>query len=370
MTRDTQQPANERQDADDANIQDPAYAAGFDELENPPAAAEPKEKKGEKADQPAAEPPEPEKPASDKPQDPPPDPDAEKPQKPATPPTDPQKPVEPAEPAEPESALAKAEAAGAKLTDPQEPAGDESVADALSAEDKALVQSAQFAEWFNRQKPHVQKMGSHGGIEGALTVLDFYKSAQAAAAPKPQTAAESTKQLIAEFGDVPMRTASGETVTLSEYLKEYGDLGEAIAVIADKLASKRVPAAHGAGEPDRIAKLEGQLSEMRFWEAVTEAHADGRKISRSPEFKEWAKTATPAVQRLLRSGNPDHAVIALDAYKEFRVEQAKSKTTTVKDRTVALHGDTVRGPGRSGAPARRQEDPDADFDSGFSEGAK
>jgi hypothetical protein len=358
MPHDTQKPATERQDADDVTIQDPEYDAGFDAVDTPPAEPAKKEEKPPQ-DPPPAEPqdsPKDDKKDDKPPQDPP-------PAEPQDSPKDDKKETTP--PAEPESAMAKAEAAGAKLQEPPPEEGG-TVLEALPEDDRALVQSPQFAEWFNRQKPHIQKMGMQGGVEGAMTVLDFYKSSTVKpAAPSPRE--DSTKQLIAELGDVSIRTATGESVKLSEYMKEYGDLGEAIAVIADKIAAKRTPSDSGS---DRVSKLEGQLAEMRFWESVSEAHSDGRKISRSPEFKEWAKGTSPAMQRLLRSDNPDHAVLALDAYKEFRVSQAKAKTTTVKDRTNAMHGDTARGGKQGATPRRTQDDPDADFDSGFLEGAK
>jgi hypothetical protein len=107
------------------------------------------------------------------------------------------------------------------------------------------------------------------------------------------------------------------------------------------------------------------MAELRWWEAVTTEHSDARRIIKSQVFKDWAKTASPAIQRLIRSGAVEHTVLALDAFKEVQVAAAKGKQAgSGKDRTIALHSDTVRG-----KSAEKTKTPD-DFDDGFEAGAK
>lgn len=346
------QVAPEQQDAD-IDAGNPDFGAGFDEASNDKFAPD---------DAPAAVPTPPPKETA-LPADPPKDENPpEVPPAKAVPPKEDKPPVE----TPPESATARAEAEGAKLPPPEE----KSVIEQLPAEDQAVVRSPEFAAWFDKQKGHIQKMGIEGGLEGAQTVLDLYRSNQAQARlPEPPPQRDSAaKRLFAELENEEFVQADGSKVKLSEYLKEYGDLGEAVAVIADRLSEKRSKASTSPAESARIADLQRQVESMAFWEEVMAEHSDARKIQRSPEFAEWGKAASPAMKRLLNSSDPKHAILALDAYKEFRVAQAKNKTQSPKDRKVALHSDTVRG--RASPTAPRKTETEEDFDHGFEEGLK
>jgi hypothetical protein len=333
-----------------------------------PAAAEPAKPA---AEAPAAEP---EKPT----------PAAQEPKKPDAPDAPPATP-EPEKP--PLTAIEKAEAEGAKLVGakPSEPPAaatpkaDEpkSVIEMLPEgyEDAGkIVESDSFRAWFEKAPKHIQKLGIDGGVDGACAVLDFFRShtAKTAASAAQAATPSAAKKLMAEIGDVEMVQSDGSKIKVSEYLEEYGDMGEAIAVIADALAGKRVgsvqkPDQDAAGDR-RIAQLESELAELRYWGAITVEHSDARKIVRTDGFREWAKNASEGVKRLLGSANPDHAVLALDAYKEHCVQQAKASSapTGGKAKTIAVHSDTARSAG--GAKATPKTGNPDDFDAGFEEG--
>ena len=318
----------------------------------------------------------------------------EKPTTPAAP--EPEKPVAPdAPPATPETekppltAIEKAEAEGAKLAGakPSEPPAaatpkaDEpkSVIEMLPEgyEDAGkIVESDSFRAWFEKAPKHIQKLGTDGGVDGACAVIDFFRShtAKTAASAAQAATPSAAKKLMAEIGDVEMVQSDGSKIKVSEYLKEYGDMGEAVAVIADALAGKRVgsvqkPDQAAAGDR-RIAQLESELAELRYWGAITVEHSDARKIVRTDGFREWAKNASEGVKRLLGSANPDHVVLALDAYKEHRVKQAKASAAPAqgggKAKTIAVHSDTARSAG--GAKATPNAGNPDDFDAGFEEG--
>ena len=329
---------------------------------------------------------EPAKPAAEAPEGEP-----EKPPTPAVP--DPEKPAEPPTTPEPEkpplTAIEKAEAEGAKLAGAK-PAETPAAATPKADEPKSvlemlpegyedagkIVESDSFKAWFYNAPKHIQKLGTDGGVDGACAVIDFFRShtAKTAASAAQASTPSAAKKLMAEIGDVEMIQSDGSKIKVSEYLKEYGDMGEAVAVIADALAGKRVgsvqkPDQAAAGDR-RIAQLESELAELRYWGAITVEHSDARKIVRTDGFREWVKNASEGVKRLLGSANPDHAVLALDAYKEHRVKQAKASAAPAqgggKAKTIAVHSDTARSAG--GAKATPKTGSQDDFDAGFEEG--
>jgi hypothetical protein len=356
------QAADERTDAD-AEVQDPAFGDGFDEAANA---------KDEGEDAPLVVK-EKEPPAAEKPPEPPP---ATEDKPPAA-----EKPPEPPPPAPELTAAEKAEAEGAKLKDPDEPPatpapteGSKSVLEVLSTMEGykdagEVLKTDSFRTWFEKQPAHVQNLGTSGGVDGACAVLDFYRSAaartaQAAASAPP---AAGAKRLLADLGDMEMVQADGTKIKVQDYLKDMGDVGEAIAVIADRLAGKRMEGVKPGVTPDAVSALQNEVARLQFWDAVSTEHSDARKVVKSEAFKKWVPTASPAIQRLVRSGDPSHAVLALDAFKEAQVKAAKDADLAQggknKSRKIALHGDTARG---QTVAANKKPD---DFDDGFEEGA-
>jgi hypothetical protein len=166
-----------------------------------------------------------------------------------------------------------------------------------------------------------------------------------------------------------MVQADGSKVSVNEYLKEYGDLGEAMAVMAETIAEKRfgkvVPPANNAASNDRISRMEAELSEMRYWRAVNAEHGDAEKIVKTEAFRKFAASASPATKRLMESPNPAHGVMAIDAFKELQIAEAKKAVTAPTDKLRELHSDTARGK----TVVKRGEALD-DFDSAFEAEAK
>ena len=356
---------------DDENdqINDPAFDAAFAEESKGTAKSEapvaPKGDAGDDPEPPKVDPPEPAEPvaettppaaASDAPAQPP-------------PPADPPAPLTAMEKAEAEGAKLQAQdappAAGAAQTTPDKfPAGYENTPE--------IVQSDAFKKFFDSASAHVQDTGINGGIKGMCMVVDAFnayvekQTAKAAAAANSGTASgtASARRIMAELGDLSMVQADGSKVSVKDYLKEYGDLGEAMAVMADTIAEKRFgnakPDATHAASNDRIARMEAELSEMRYWRAVAAEHSDAEKIVKTEAFKKFAASASPATKRLMESTNPAHGILALDAFKELQIGEAKKSVTAPTEKLKAMHSDTARGK----TVVKRGEALD-DFDSAF-----
>lgn len=289
-------------------------------------------------------------------------------------------PVEPeADPAEPLTAMQQAEAEGAKLEAAEKTSSTgKSTLDLLpegyrNAPD--IIATDAFEKFFAAAPAHLQKLGTQGGPDGVCAVIDAFnahvekQAAKAAAAAESGTASGSAKarRIMDEIGDVSITQSDGSKASVSEYLKEYGDLGEAVAAIADTLAEKRMkgfkmPDQKPAFDVARINKLEAELSEMRYWRAVAAEHNDAERIVRTDAFKKFAESASPAIKRLFASPDPAHGIKALDAFKEMQVGAAKATIPAATDRIKAMHSDTARGR----TVAKKGEKVD-DFDAGFDE---
>jgi hypothetical protein len=288
-----------------------------------------------------------------------------------------------AEPPAPQTAMEKAEAEGAKLqaqdAAPSAPAATAPAETFPSGYENAkdIIQSDAFVKFFDNAPKHIQNMGIKGGMDGICAAIDAFnnyvekQTAKAAAAANSGTASgsASARRIMAELGDVSITQADGSRVNVNEYLKEYGDLGEAMAVIADTLAEKRIgsikPNQIHAASNDRIAKMENELSELRYWRHVSAEHSDAEKIVKTEAFKKFAETASPATKRLMASPNPAHGVMAIDAFKEMQIAEAKKGMTAPTEKLKALHSDTARGK----TVAKKGEKLD-DFDDGFAEALK
>jgi len=292
-------------------------------------------------------------------------------------------PPDPVDPPAPLTALEKAEAEGAKLQAQDAPAAaatpqatPETYPEGYeNARD--IVQSEAFQKFFDAAPKRLQNIGITGGVDGMCLAIDAFnahvekQTAKAAAAANSGTASgsASARRIMAELGDLSMVQADGSKISVNEYLKEYGDLGEAMAVMADTIAEKRFgnikPDTTHAASNDRIARMESELSEMRYWRAVQAEHGDAEKIVKTEAFKKFAASASPATKRLMESTNPAHGILALDAFKELQIAEAKKAVTAPTDKLKALHSDTARGK----TVVKRGEALD-DFDSAFEAEAK
>ena len=290
---------------------------------------------------------------------------------------------DPVDPPAPLTALEKAEAEGAKLQAQDAPAvsttsqvtpetypeGYENAAE--------VVKSEAFQKFFDAAPKRLQNVAITGGVDGMCLAIDAFNShvekqtAKAAAAANSGTASgsASARRIMAELGDLSMVQADGSKVSVNEYMKEYGDLGEAMAVMADTIAEKRfgkvVPPANNAASNDRISRMEAELSEMRYWRSVNAEHGDAEKIVKSEAFKKFAASASPATKRLMESTNPAHGILALDAFKELQIAEAKKAVTAPTEKLKAIHSDTARGK----TVVKRGEALN-DFDSAFEAEAK
>lgn len=291
----------------------------------------------------------------------------------------PVEPPKPEDPPPPLTAMQQAEAEGAKLEAAEKEAQTgKSTADLLpegyrNAPD--IIATEAFEKFFASAPEHIQYLGTNGGPKGVCAVIDAFnvhiekQAAKAAAAAESGTASGSAKarRIMDELGDVSITQSDGTKARVSEYLKEYGDLGEAVAAIADTLAEKRIKGFKPADQKpsvdvDRINKLEAELSEMRYWRAVTAEHSDAERIVKTDAFKQFAKEASPAMKRLMNSPDPMHGVKVIDAFKETQVAKAKSAVPAPAEKAKAMHSDTARGK----TVAKRGEKVD-DFDAGFDE---
>jgi hypothetical protein len=288
-----------------------------------------------------------------------------------------------AEPPAPQTAMEKAEAEGAKLQAQDAPAAAATTQAAPESypegyENAAeVVKSEAFQKFFDAAPKRLQNVAITGGVDGMCLAIDAFnahvekQTAKAAAAANSGTASgsASARRIMAELGDVSITQADGSRVNVNEYLKEYGDLGEAMAVIADTLAEKRIgsikPNQIHAASNDRIFRMEAELSEMRYWRHVSAEHSDAEKIVKTEAFKKFAETASPATKRLMASPNPAHGVMAIDAFKEMQIAEAKKGMTAPTEKLKALHSDTARGK----TAAKKGEKLD-DFDDGFAEALK
>lgn len=167
-----------------------------------------------------------------------------------------------------------------------------------------------------------------------------------------------------EIAGIKIGAGDGQT-TIGEFAKEYPEAVAAPVAIAKVLIEKAL-AGIGQAPTDEIAALRSTVATMQFWEGVHEAHADGRKVVNTPEFKAWVGKQSPLVKKLVTSWDPADGVAVLDAYKESLAKGAKAKSDAdaAKRKTArdGLHSETLRGTG--GQPKGDAKDKD-DFDAGF-----
>ena len=159
---------------------------------------------------------------------------------------------------------------------------------------------------------------------------------------------------------------AGKEMTIAEFAEEYPEAVQAPIAIAKVMFEKALREVE-ARNVTEMQQIRSELSEMRFWDGVHQAHSDGRKIAASPEFKAWTAKQTPLVGKMLTSENVADATAVLDAYKESLAKDVKKSKDDVaakhKEARDGLHGESLRSKGS--APEKTTADQD-DFDAGFS----
>jgi len=164
---------------------------------------------------------------------------------------------------------------------------------------------------------------------------------------------------------------AGKEMTIAEFAEEYPEAIGAPVAIAKVMIEQALQAAEERHTTE-MQSIRGQVEGMQFWEGVHQKHSDGRQVAASPEFKAWRVKQSPLVEKLVTSKNVEDAVSVLDAYKETLAKDVKKDKDKIagdhKTAKDALHGDSLRGVGGTGALGT-QEDRD-NFDAGFSDNKK
>ena len=289
---------------------------------------------------------------------------------------------------EPKTAAEKAEAAVKKIEEAEKASQGEqggNVIDALPPAyewAKEAVNSGKLEKWLEAQPKAIQKAAKSPDVDDATYVLDLYKKAQE---PEQPSTAGALQAMLDKYGDKQFKGPDGKPKTIKQMVADYenGELMEAAAVMADAIAEARMTDKVSAKDLDKLEKRlqemteEAQIQQQRahFWEIVTEAHADGRKLARSNKVGEWVKGQSAGMQRLYNSPDPDHAILVLDAYKEAMAKNAlqeeTGKAADKKKKLDGLYGESLKGKRevKTGASHSEVDDDDA-FDKGFEEGTK
>ena len=163
-------------------------------------------------------------------------------------------------------------------------------------------------------------------------------------------------------------SVDGKDTPLGEFAKEYPEVVQAAAILADTIAKQAIEQLMGSGKfvtAESTQAMQAQMATMQFWGEVQQSHPDARTVTASQGFKDWVKTS-PHAELMARSPDPNDAKLVLDAYKEVLGKTAKetkdAEAAKAKTKRDDLHGDTLRG----GARAARQSSEDSeDFDAGF-----
>jgi hypothetical protein len=163
-------------------------------------------------------------------------------------------------------------------------------------------------------------------------------------------------------------TVDGKDTPLGEFAKEYPEVVRAAAILADTIAKQTVEQLMSSGKfvtSEASQAMQAQMATMQFWNEVQTSHPDARAVTASQGFKDWV-AKSPHAELMARSPDPNDAKLVLDAYKEVLGKTAKAEkdaeAAKAKAKRDDLHGDTLRGGGRS---ARQSSEDSEDFDAGF-----
>lgn len=155
----------------------------------------------------------------------------------------------------------------------------------------------------------------------------------------------------------------GDGTTIKDFAAEYPEAVQAPVAIAKVLIDKMSTDLSG-----KFQAMQAAINGFAFWDGVQQAHADARKVIKSPEFTGWVGKQSPVVQKMLASDDVEDAVSVLDAFKESLAKANKDdKSAEAAKRKAArdaLHGETLRGTRGSAESAHGNNDKD-DFDAGF-----
>jgi hypothetical protein len=286
------------------------------------------------------------------------------------------------EPKPPQTAAEKAEAAAKKLEEEGAAAQAESVLDILPDSyswAKDVVGTDKFNEFVGKQPKAVRKAAQSGDPDDAMYVLDLYKASQGEAAPASAAAdAKVVSSLIAKFGNTKFTAPDGSEKTIKQISEEYGnaELIETFGALVNAMNADSIKSMKPAEKSDVIDKLQARIDAMaadaEFWDTVHDAHSDGKALARSGKVGKWVETQNASYKRLYNSGNPEHAILVLDAYKEAMAkaagEEEGNNGKDKKKKIDGLHSETLSGK-REVKASEGGKDDDAEFDEGFNEEA-
>ncbi len=172
--------------------------------------------------------------------------------------------------------------------------------------------------------------------------------------------------LLEKVGDEKIITTGSDgkerEITLREMAKEYPEMLQSAAAMAKAIAGDSVASSH-----EQMRQIQAEISDLRFWNALTDPESgipDARRIAVSKEFAEWVKKQPEDIQRLTESPNPDHAKLVIRAYKNTVAKAAAAKTDkkAVGLQSVRRAAAKAATPASVGGGKKTETD---DFDEGF-----
>jgi hypothetical protein len=174
------------------------------------------------------------------------------------------------------------------------------------------------------------------------------------------------ESLLEKVGHEKIVTTDGDgkekTITLRDMAKEYPEMLQSAAAMAKAMAAESV-----AASQEEIRRMQAEVADLRFWDALTnpdDGIPDARRIATSKEFIEWVGKQPKDVQRLTESPNPAHAKLVIRAYKNGVAKAAAAKT----DKKAAGLSSVRRVAAKAAVPAGggggKGGEAD-DFDAGF-----
>jgi hypothetical protein len=246
--------------------------------------------------------------------------------------------------------------------------------DTVPADDKVKTETGKEIELVKKEEPTAQEKletlaKEHDGKVVEKEVVPVQE--QAPIQQQAQQVAPEKGNWISDLIKSPEVAGTkigvaGKEMTIAEFAEEYPEAVQAPIAIAKVMFEKALREVE-ARNVTEMQQIRSELSNMRFWDGVHQAHSDGRKIAASPEFKAWTAKQTPLVGKMLTSENVADATAVLDAYKESLAKDVKKSKDDVaakhKEARDGLHGESLRSKGS--APEKTTADQD-DFDAGFS----
>lgn len=178
----------------------------------------------------------------------------------------------------------------------------------------------------------------------AISIFDRVAKDKDFAATKVKVDSEGTEMRIGDFvADYPEAAAMAQHLTQSE---------------VQKAVQQFVP---------QFDAMQARLSQLEFWDKVTEVVPDAKTINKSKEFNDWMKTLPKAQQDFL-SKNINHKD-AITVFKAYKQAAGKSHAKKQDDKAAARRafGTAVAKPKPAAGKAASSTTASDEFDAGFNE---